>query len=303
MKKRKSTSFFTRQNLATMGRRTIKRIYHRFLLDSGQPKRLVFVVGCQRSGTTMLMSSFERDFQTKLYGETGLSPQNSRRLKPYDEIARISAKDKAPLIISKPLVESQNILKLLAYFPNSKAIWMYRHYKDVANSVSHRFSINTTMKNLRSIVQGEGGDPWFSEGASESTREIVARFFCQEMTPDEANTLMWYVRNILFFELKLESNPDVFLGKYEDMVAKPGEIMRNIYHFLGRQYPGDRLVSHIHTRSINLGQDIKIGPELESLCMNLLRKIDEVYAVQILPVALEITSQPKSVLEKSQALH
>lgn len=301
MKKHAESSLFNPQNLATVGRRAIKRIYHQFLLNGQQQKRLVFVVGCQRSGTTMLMSTFERDFQTKLYGETGLSPKNSRRLKPYPEIAQIVARDKAPLIITKPLVESQNILKLLAYFPGSKAIWMYRGYKDVANSIIHRFSINTTMRNLRSIIGGEGGDAWFSEAVSEETRQVVAHFFAEDMTPGEANTLLWYVRNILFFELKLDHHPDVFLCKYEDIVAQPGQMMRNIYQFLGFNYPGDRIVSHIHTQSVSRGKSIDISPELEALCAALLQKIEEVYTARLAPAAPKM-SQPPNLLEKTQAL-
>jgi hypothetical protein len=249
----------------------------------------------------MLMSAFERDFQTKLFGETGLSPQNSRRLKPYPEIAQIVAREEAPLIISKPLVESQNILKLLDYFPESKAIWMYRDYKDVANSINSRFKLNTTIRNLRSIIQGEGGDPWFSEGVSESTRQIVAHFFAEDMTPGDANTLLWYVRNILFFELELEHHPDVFLCKYEDIVAKPSQVMRNIYQFLGSKYPGDQIVSHIHRQSLNLGKSIEISPELESLCAELLQKIDRVHASPISPVVPQV-DQSRNLLKKTQAL-
>lgn len=38
----------------------------------------------------------------------------------------------APLVVAKPLLDSQRTRELLEYFPKSFAIWIYRHYKSVA---------------------------------------------------------------------------------------------------------------------------------------------------------------------------
>jgi hypothetical protein len=117
-----------------------KRILHaRNLksLDSQQPKRIVFIFGCQRSGTTLMQQIFDKDFNTKVYGEfdakvygeyseTGRSANGKHfRLKPLEEVKAVMDRDRARLIVAKPIVETQNALKLLAYFPGSKALFMY----------------------------------------------------------------------------------------------------------------------------------------------------------------------------------
>lgn len=259
----------------------VKRLYQIFLMRYRHPKSLVFVLGCQRSGTTMLMQTFRRDFQTRLYGETGLSLgrwENKRKLKPYDEIEQIIARENPAFILTKPLVESQNALKLLDHFPHSKVIWMYRHFKAVVRSSSKKFGPESMMYNLRPIVQN--GDHWASENISDHVREIVTQYFSEDMQPYDAEALFWYARNRLFFEQNLDQHPRIFLCKYEDIVAEPAKMMPQIYNFVGYPYPGDRIIQHIHTGSINRGAEIELNPEIEVLCDGLLQKFDETYLVR-----------------------
>jgi hypothetical protein len=100
-----------------------KEVYKRTYLKPLDKQMLGFIVGCQRSGTTMLNKAFDNDLRSKTYGEFGLAKGfgcgTPTRLLPYDEISQIFSKEKAPFLIVKPLVESQNIVQLLDYFPNS----------------------------------------------------------------------------------------------------------------------------------------------------------------------------------------
>ena len=133
------------------------------------------------------------------------------------------------------------------------------------------------MENLSPIVYQDLDPGWASEGVSEHTRQIVTKYFSEDILAYDAKMLFWYVRNILFFELKLNDNPNVFLCKYEDLVTKPGKVMRDIYRFLDYEYPGDHMIADIHSRSVNLGQDIEVNKEIEDLCANLLQKMDILY--------------------------
>jgi len=133
------------------------------------------------------------------------------------------------------------------------------------------------MKNLRPIVQPDLGTHWASEGVSEHTREIVTRYFSEDMPAYDAKALLWYVRNVLFFEQGLHERPSVFLCKYEDFVTRPATVMQSIYRFLESPYPGNFVVKKVHNRSVGLGQDIEIREELDRLCVDLLQKLDRVY--------------------------
>jgi hypothetical protein len=107
-------------------RRTGKGVYHLFKYDYSQPKMALFIVGCQRSGTTLMNWIFEGDLNAKVYPEVSKlsseDPRKQLRLNPLPKVKAVLDKDRAPLIILKPLVESQNTLQLLDYFEDSKAL-------------------------------------------------------------------------------------------------------------------------------------------------------------------------------------
>lgn len=261
--------------------RLTKVVYKRVSLKSPGEQKIGFIVGCQRSGTTMLNSAFDKDLRSKTYGEAGLAQGFGRgtphRLLPYDEISHEFSKEKAPILIVKPLVESQNIVQLLDFFPNSKAIWVYRQYKDVARSGEKKFGDSPSHYNLRAVIDPELNDHWYAEKASENTKKIVRRFFTKERPVFDLKALGWYVRNILFFELELFLNSRVMLLKYEDFVLNPSKVMMQIYQFLGVSYPGDRIVKGIHSDSINKGRRFELSRDIQRLCEKLLADLDEVY--------------------------
>ncbi len=102
-----------------------KKLYQT-LLSNGLPRSILFIVGCQRSGTSIMQIVFKRDMNTRSFGEfSELSSNDSKsgiRLNSFELVEKEFSKVKAPFIVAKPLVESQNILQLLDYFRNSKAL-------------------------------------------------------------------------------------------------------------------------------------------------------------------------------------
>ena len=68
--------------------------------------------------------------------------------------------------------------------------------------------------------------------------------------------------------------------RYEDLVAKPADWMRRIYSFTGADYPGDRMVSDVHARSVKKGEEIDLSPEVIALAEETLAGLEEAYAGQ-----------------------
>jgi hypothetical protein len=271
------------QRVAYRSFRAKKRIYQLFDTSiGGERKVILFIIGCQRSGTTLLADIFEKDFRTTVHGEYSQvsvsSRQSSRqiRLKPLDVVKKIIDSEKVPLVVLKPLVETQHILKLLSFFDGSRTVWMYRDYRDVISSNLKHWGINNGVNNLRAIVENAPQN-WRSENVSEQTRQIVLKYFSEKMNPYDAAALFWLVRNRLFFELELGDHPAVAMCKYEDLVTQPRRVMKEIYRFVGSMYPGDSIIADVHGDSRNKGESIKLSPEVELLCQEMIENLDRVH--------------------------
>jgi hypothetical protein len=260
--------------------RTKKKIYRFFSRKNVTGKKAVlFVIGCQRSGTTLMTKIFERDLRTAVYGEfskmSALDTRHKIRLNPLPWVKAEFERDKVPLIVLKPLVETQNALKLLEYFEDAKALWMYRDYRDVASSNLAIFGMANGISNLRAIAQNAPQN-WRSENVSDDTRNIVLKYFSEEMNPYDAAALFWLARNRLFFELGLDRHPRLTMCKYEDLLAHPERIMRGIYRFTGTDYPSDDILVDVRADS-GKGKNIKLSPAVELLCKEMLEKLDTAY--------------------------
>jgi hypothetical protein len=243
--------------------------------DSEVPKKILFIVGCQRSGTTLLTDIFDEDYQTKIFpefSELSNKDKNKIRLNPLIDVKQVINKQKVNLIVIKPLVETQNILHLLKYFPNSYAIFIFRNYKDVANSDLSHFGLLNGIKNLKYIIEEQSND-WRSEYVSNESKRIISDYYSENMPPYDAAVLFWYVRNILFYELNLNRNRRIFLCNYTDLVFYPEIVMKNIYKFIGCGFPSNNLIKHIFTSSEGKGKDIKISQNVDRLCQDLYKRL------------------------------
>lgn len=261
--------------------RDIKHLRQDFFFKETKKKKIIFIVGCQRSGTTMLSKIFDKDKNVRVYPEksrlTSKSAPEYLKFNPLDEVKQLLSKRGAPVLLMKPLVESQNTIALLDYFENSKAIWAFRNYKDVASSNLKKFNAENGINDLRPIAHLESNN-WRAENVSEKTQQIVKTHFSENMSYADAAALFWYCRNVLFFEQQLEDNERVYLCKYEKLVTHPTDIMKQVYNFLGIGLPMKHILAGIHPGSISKGKNLNLSPEIEHLCESLLDKLNMVYS-------------------------
>lgn len=253
-----------------------KRIRQYFKYSPGTEKKVLFVVGCQRSGTSMIHHLFRLDWNTVTYDEISplsLSDPNRFRMDPLPVVRALIMAQRAPLVVAKPLVESQNTGALLDAFPEAKAIWMFRNYQDVARSNLKFFGEDTGHRDLAPILAGDGGN-WRSEHVDQQTLKVLRRLYKPDLPPHDAAALFWYVRNRLFFARGFSENPRVGLCRYEDLVSDPIGTMKASYGFIDSPYPGDRIIKDVFSHSKGKGRHLDLTPAVKDACRELLECLE-----------------------------
>jgi hypothetical protein len=260
-----------------------KHIYHSIRRRAHDRPRVLFIVGCQRSGTTMMLRLFDADFNCRGFNDSSeLSSADTKgrvRWNPLPDVAAVINRVPAPLVVAKALVETQNVRKLLDYFPSSKALFIYRRrYADVARSDMLKFGARNGIYNLRPIATRDPRN-WRSEGASRSVQELVARLWSEEMNANDAAVLFWYARNQLFFDLDLANHPAVMLCQYEYLTQHPDAFMRRIYDFVGVDAPD--VLKTAEVRPPGEEKVLELSREVRLLCEQLQARLDAHFQRQI----------------------
>lgn len=263
-------------------RRASKYIYQAVRWRELHRPKLLFIVGCQRSGTTLMTALFDADRDCRVFHEFSVLSSRDKagiRLNPLPDVAAIIGRVRAPLVVMKPLVETHRIGTLLNYFPGSRALFMYRRYTDVASSDLATFGPRNAIDNIRPIATGDPYN-WRSLGASAAVRECVSRFYSESMSPNDAAALFWFARNSLYYDLNLAARPEVMLCRYEHLTHDPVAVMRRIYRFVETDCPDLAHTAQVHSQSVRKGKDLQLLPEIRALCENLQASLDASYEAQ-----------------------
>lgn len=286
-------------------RRLAKRLKHAFGPATAEPPVVVWVLGAQRSGTTMFAELFHEDMNAHLFPELSAithgrfwhrdlnvwryteGPSNPRsnkriemlRLKDDVTVHRVFNRVRAPLIVAKPLVETQNARRLLAEFPGSKVIFLFRNYHDVVASGYKKWGADAALCNLRPIVEDHQAN-WRAENVPDEVRKTVRELYRDDMPPLDARALFWWVRNNLFFHQQLDAREDVIVLHYDQLVSEPLQSMQYIYAFLGRPFPGDAIIANIHAQSVGKGRHVELSEEIDRLCSEMYLSLMKVFRSQ-----------------------
>ena len=245
------------------------------IYPSGYQKHLM-IMGCQRSGTTLISNVLDTPKYTRVYGEfSPLSDQDPAkiRLNTTENILCRFNSVHAPLVVTKPLVESQNARELLSSIPNSYILWAYRNYKDVALSDIKKFRNIGGHGNILAFVN-DATSNWRNEHASLQTIEIIKSLYSTKLKPIEAASLFWYARNILFFEQKLAQDKYVSLWSYDDFVKNAGSHINNLMRWLDMPQSNRNLSKDVFVESIGTAKSLPIDHDIDALCSNLQERLD-----------------------------
>lgn len=237
------------------------------------PTQVSFVFGCQRSGTKMLMRILDRSPAIRIYHENHGSAFHDFQLRSDVVLRALLRLSPSPAQIFKPICDSQNADLILERFPAARALWMYRHYNDVANSALQKWGEHQ-LEVIRDVARGDL-ETWGWRTAR-IPPEIVAEVrsvYRDDLSVAEGALLFWYLRNSFFFSLKLDTHPRMRLAKYERLVSDPGRHFPAIFEQVGAPFD-PAFVERVHAESVGRKAPPEVHPAVRALCEGLLSRLD-----------------------------
>lgn len=232
--------------------------------------RPVFIVGAQRSGTTMLGDCLDASAQVRYYPEH--DPRAFADFELREEVWRdLVRRCRLPVVAFKPLTSSHRAAALLGEFPQGRVVWVLRHASDRARSAVARFG-DQNLRLLQSLAAGERPDVWQTRGLEAEDHALIGSLDPSSMDPASAAALFWYLRNKLFFNQALDRDERALVICYERLVEAPRAQMAQLCEHLGLAFD-PRLSRQIHARSVRCDWPEATRPEVISLCDSLYQRL------------------------------
>ncbi len=243
------------------------------------PATPVFVVGCQRSGTNMLISALDRAPDSWVYDE-GVRPAFiGFRLAAPPVIEALIRRSPAPVIGFKPVCESHWADRMLEAYPGARLIWIFRNHLDVADSAVRNWG-DHQRDILRWIVdEKEWKLGWRGERLSPEMRELVRKLYRPEMSALEAGAVFWYLRNRFFLDLGLADDSRVKLVRYEELVEAPERVFPDVFEFAGLRFSPE-FVQQVFSSSVGRKPQRPIDPAIAAACDELTRRLLACHAAE-----------------------
>src|SRR5215472_3229713 len=233
-------------------------------------RRVVLIFGCQRSGTTMLQQTFlDRSWRVLI-----LEEHDRRLVEPgegtWQEYSAVLGRIRRfpfEVVAAKPLVESASATALMDAAGAVKAVWMLRHYPEVARSNVSRFGMDNPYRDLQPIRSRDALD-WRYKGMSGETWETVTALLNRRLTPFDAAALFWWTRNQLYFDQRLWEDDRIRILRYERACNQPDEVIRSLSDHIGLALPLGSIAPRVRAQPFP-PETRELDPDVERLCRKL----------------------------------
>jgi hypothetical protein len=199
---------------------------------------VLLIVGCQRSGTTILVDTLQGDDRLEVHGEGSAVLMQDYRLISVEQLEQVRRSSQAALLVAKPLCDSHRVQEALTQIPRSQALWLFRDWRDTSNSMIRKWPGHFPEIVEKFRQQDHGWLHWRSEavdGELEATFLSLANDIEQEA---DAAAVFWWLRNQWFLRLDGPDHPDRIRPLcYEELVRSPEHWLRAVYEFAGIPAP------------------------------------------------------------------
>ena len=207
-----------------------------FQIDSGLP---VFVVGCQRSGTNMLVRHLARSSDIILYNEDHPEIFQDFHIVNLTVVENTLNSNGVRVSLFKPILDTSRAHDFLGHFPSARVLFIFRHFDDVTNSLLRAFDTDPAQR-IRKWFEGGclqhsrfRADPNYP---TEATYLYLRRLYRSDLDDISCTALYWFIFSQFFFSLQLHQHPRVLGVCYETLVRNPRLGFKQICSFLGIKY-------------------------------------------------------------------
>lgn len=243
-----------------------RRLWQRWHSSEGK-SRPVFLIGCGRSGTSMIVRHLSRPWRTELYNEDNPAAFERWRLRDLSIVEELIARSQAQLVLFKPILDTYQTQVLLSRFPNAKFIFVFRHYDDVINSSLKRFGHQNRIRHVNNWINDDFGE-FRKVPPPEKTKALIRSLWKPSLNQEAGGALYWLFQNRLFYDLELDQNERVKLVRYESVVSNPDEEFKSLCRFLNLEFE-PQITDGIFLSSIKRSAPPEFDPEIRAACEGL----------------------------------
>lgn len=233
----------------------------------------IFILGCGRSGTSMMVRMFEFDDRIETLGENNPKIQSNYMLLK-DKVVSVVDNCKAPIIVTKPILNSFEAYKFLTDHQCLNIVWMLRDYRDMAASSVIKFG-PVVSDYIKELVQQNTGDNWLSNGMPDETLTILRSIDTRHLSHHDWMCLVWWSVNRTIIIDRLYQHQRFILINYEHLVRDPTSAIDSLYKKLGLSYKPN-ILKYINPASIGKGKTISVNPVIQELCDQLTEELHTV---------------------------
>ncbi len=238
-----------------------------------RPQQLSFIFGCQRSGTKMLMRILDESPETRIYHENNPLAFRDFELRSNAVLRGLATSHPARCQVFKPICDSQRVGEVLADFPRSRGVWIYRQPGDVARSAVTKWA-----EHQRDVVDAiAAGDlarwGWRTRDLPAELIATIRAVHRPDLTDYEGALLFWWIRNSFYFAHGLDSHPRLLLVKYEDLALEPDRHFPTVFEHVGARFEA-RFTERVFAGSVRGEQNAEASSEILALCDELLARLD-----------------------------
>jgi hypothetical protein len=238
-------------------------------------RRPVFLAGVHRSGTNMMIETLEWHPRTQVFGEHDPRAFECFLMRPRPVIETLIDRSPADRVVVKALHEAEQLSELLRLRPGAQAIWMFRDWRDVVNSILARWPGHRN--GVDRILQGVDTASWRGRGMRSATRERLAAVYRPELDDAAVNTLFWIFRNQLLFDQGLDADDRVALIDYDALMRTPAAQLTALVAFLEVPLPA-RLLRVASPAKIRKKPPPAVVPEIAALADEMLTRLRDAHA-------------------------